>query len=132
MSRLSLAACLAVLAACGGDAGAGPGTPPPPPPPPGGQPGLTATVTMGTTGDGYGGTQPAFVPAQVTIARGGTVTFSNTLGGNHTVTFAAVAGAPANIPAPAAGETPRLFPVAGTFPFSCSVHPVMTGQVVVQ
>lgn len=132
MLRLPWLPGLALLAACGGAGGAGPGTPPPPPPPPGTPPPLTATVSMGNASDGYGGIQPAFVPALVTIARGGTVTFSNTLGGNHTVTFATVAGAPANIPAPAAGDTPRQFPVAGTFPFSCSVHPVMTGQVVVE
>lgn len=126
-----LVACLILLIACSGDSGSGPGTPPPPPPP-GGQGRLTATVTMGETGDGYGGTQPAFTPTIVTIMRGGTVTFSNALGGNHSVTFAAVTGAPANIPAPAVGDTPRQFPTAGEFPFACSVHPIMTGRVVVE
>lgn len=121
---------LASLACAGGD---GPGPSPPPPPPPPGPPApLAASVTMGTAEDPYGAQGPAFVPPLVTIQRGGTVTWTNGSGLEHTVTFAAATGAPANIPVHASGANVRTFPTPGEFNYACQLHPTMTGRVVVQ
>ena len=86
-------------------------------------PPLTATVT--TPGLN-------FSPANVTIARTGEVTWQ--LGATHNVTFAATAGAPANIGTCAAGTctTARTFNTAGAFDYQCTNHAGMTGTVTVQ
>lgn len=138
---MRLIACLAavlVLAACqsSGDpysTNPPPSPPPaPPPPPPGSQFPATATVSLGSADDGYGGTRFAFTPALVTIRVGGTVTWNNPTGIAHTVTFAATTGAPTSIASPAAGMQSRTFSVGGQFAYACTIHPEMTGQVTVQ
>lgn len=118
---------LASLAGCGGNAE--PSSPPPPPPSP---PSPNATVAIGNSSDPYGGTVPAFQPANVAVVRNGTVTWTNTSGVSHTVTFNTAAGAPANIPAHEAGSNGRTFGTAGEFTYYCSIHPTMTGRVSVQ
>lgn len=124
---------LVLLAGCAGDSGYGLGTPPPPPPPPpGGQLPLNASVALGSSTDEYGDARFAFTPATVSIRTGGTVTWSNSTGIAHTVSFAQVAGAPASIPSPAAGMQGRTFPTGGQFPYACTIHPEMTGTVTVQ
>lgn len=139
MCRLSCLALLLLLAACGPSADpysppppppAQP--PPPPPPPPGGQLPLNATVALGSSTDEYGDARFSFTPASVSIRIGGTVTWSNSSGIAHTVTFAPAAGAPAAIPSPAAGMNARTFPTGGQFAYACSLHPEMTGVVIVQ
>jgi len=81
---------------------------------------MTATVTMpGNT----------FSPSSVTIASGGTVTW--TFGAvDHNVTFSAT-GSPANIPTTRNVSVPRTFPNAGSFPYDCTIHSGMVGTVVV-
>lgn len=124
-----------LLAACGGGGGpAGPAAPQgpgSPNPPSQGPPAASATIAMTTTSDIYGESESRFVPASVTIARNGTVTFSNSSGVSHNVTFAGVAGAPADVESHAAGSTTRTFPQAGSFGFSCTNHPGMNGSVTV-
>ncbi|HUF28750.1 MAG TPA: plastocyanin/azurin family copper-binding protein [Gemmatimonadaceae bacterium] len=124
---------LALVVACssGGDDGAdNPGpTPPPPSNPPGGPSG-SATVTMNSTGDGYGGESHTFAPGQVSIVRSGTVTWSNSTGVLHNVTFSS-ASAPTSIENFATGERSRSFPDAGTWSYTCSNHAGMNGSVVV-
>ncbi|MEX1187383.1 MAG: plastocyanin/azurin family copper-binding protein [Gemmatimonadaceae bacterium] len=74
----------------------------------------------------------SFAPASVTIAVNGTVTWNNTSGITHNVTFAATTGAPANIGDHSSGSNQRTFGTAGTFNFSCTLHGGMNGSVVVQ
>lgn len=104
----------------GGDGGGGITNPPPNPPNP---PSATATVTLGAA---------TFNPASVTISRNGTVTWNNTSGTTHNVTFAAVTGAPSNIGDHSTGSNQRSFGTAGTFNYSCTLHGGMNGSVVVQ
>jgi plastocyanin len=84
-----------------------------------------ATVTVGP------GT--AFSPSSVTIPLHGPVKFlwaaGNTL--PHNVTFDAILGAPADISNRTSGEMNTAFHAAGTFPYRCTNHPGMTGQVIV-
>ncbi len=71
-----------------------------------------------------------FVAPTVTLAVGGTVTWSTGTVG-HNVTFSAVTGAPANIATAASTSTARTFTTAGTFPYNCTLHAGMTGTIVV-
>jgi plastocyanin len=99
------------LAGCGGSDGAPPITPP----------GNGAEVF--TPGN-------VFSPFNTTISLGGTVTF--VISGNpHNVIFAS-AGAPANINIVSNTSVARTFNTRGTFPYDCTVHPGMSGQVIVQ
>jgi plastocyanin len=73
-----------------------------------------------------------FSPSAVTIAATEAVTWTNGTGIAHNVTFGQVAGAPANVPDFTAGSVSRPFPTAGTYPYQCTIHAGMTGQVVVE
>ena len=112
MQRFSLLVAVAVIGCGGSDA--------PTTPPPGG--GTTAEVfTPGNT----------FSPFSTTIAVGASVRF-NITGVPHNVIFASVAGAPADINLVSNVVVTRTFNTRGTFPYDCTVHPGMSGQVVVQ
>jgi plastocyanin len=83
----------------------------------------TAQVTAGNT------TQ-TFTPPTVDIANGGTVTWSfGQL--THNVTFGGQTGAPANIATTTNTQVQRTFGTSGTFGYNCTVHPGMSGTVVV-
>ena len=126
-----------LLAACGGGGGGGPAgpsnpqSPGTPNNPSQGAPSASATITMTTTNDIYGESVSQFAPSSVTIARNGTVTFSNASGVSHNVTFASVAGAPADVDSHTSGSTTRSFPTAGSFTFACTNHLGMSGTVTV-
>lgn len=123
-SQLAAAALAAALAfGCGGSdgpttpgggGGGGGGNNPPP---------LSATVqaTVNST----------FNPAAVTIARTGTVTWAFAAL-QHNVTFGTAAGAPADIGNSANTSVARTFSTAGTFNYTCTLHPGMNGSVTVQ
>lgn len=73
----------------------------------------------------------SFSPSSLTIQRNGTVTWSNTSGLLHNVTFT-TSGSPANIPNHSSGDTDRTFAAAGAFSYSCTNHAGMNGSVTVQ
>lgn len=73
-----------------------------------------------------------FSPFTATVRSGGTVRF-NIFGDDHNVIFArTTAGAPADINIVKDVSVDRAFPALGTFPYSCTVHPGMNGEIVVQ
>jgi plastocyanin len=73
----------------------------------------------------------AFSPSTVTVAVGDTIAFA--FGSvPHNVFFDAAAGAPANIPTGTSNAVvSRVFTVAGQYPYTCHIHPGMSGTVVV-
>jgi plastocyanin len=74
----------------------------------------------------------SFTPNTLTVPNHTTVTWNwpnPTVA--HNVTFAAVAGAPANIPDRTTGSQNRTFDQAGTFNYQCTNHQNMTGTVTV-
>jgi hypothetical protein len=78
-------------------------------------------------------TANTFNPSAVTIAKGSTLTWSNTTGVTHTVTFDAVTGAPPSDPSFASGTFTATFNTAGTFPYHCLIHGTsMSGTITVQ
>jgi plastocyanin len=69
-----------------------------------------------------------FSPSTVTIAKGGSVTWTNMDSAGH-----AIAGGSFSSALLGKGESfSQTFSEAGTFDYHCSVHPSMTGKVVVQ
>jgi plastocyanin len=74
----------------------------------------------------------AFSPFTAYVLVGGTVRF-NITGDDHDVTFSKnVSGAPEDVLVVRDTVVSRTFPVKGTFPYTCKVHPGMNGEVVVQ
>jgi plastocyanin len=86
---------------------------------PSGGPAKTVAVSMASF---------AFDPANVDVAAGGTVTWTNNDSVGHTVK---IDGKVSDTIAPK-GTFSKTFAAAGTFPFSCTIHPSMTGNVTVK
>jgi plastocyanin len=68
-------------------------------------------------------------PADLTVAAGGSITWTNADSAPHTVTFDDGTCASGSI-GPGGSVTVR-YDVAGTFAFHCAIHPSMTGTLVV-
>jgi plastocyanin len=93
---------------------------------------LGLTVTPGPSGIATV-TMPglSFIPFTTTINAGGTVRFEFPASA-HNVIFARITGAPTDIQATSNRTVPLTFPVAGTFPYDCTLHPGMSGVVIVR
>ena len=100
-----------VFAACSGDDGAGPAPLRP-----------DSTVSM----PGF-----SFVPFTLNIKVGGTVIFDFPAE-SHNVIFAKLPGAPQDIEETVNRRIARTFNSAGGFPYDCTIHPGMSGVIVVQ
>lgn len=118
LSMLSVAGVLAALAACSCSGGYGTDSQTRPPV----DDGKTVNATPSET----------FTPATLTVKAGDAVTFA--FGGiAHNVFFDAKAGAPADIPnATENASVQRIFASAGTYTYTCHIHPGMQGTVIVQ
>jgi len=98
----------------------------------------TAEVSApaGTSVPGCEETNECFIPAEVTIDVGGTVTWSNDDSAAHTVTSGTAGDGPdGNFDSSLfmAGTTfPWTATEAGEYPYFCMVHPWMIGTVIVQ
>lgn len=117
--RVAAVAVVVVAGACGGG-------------------GTTAPTTGGNTGGNTGGTGGGtsnsitvgdnfFNPSSTTVAVGATVTWTWSTGTTHNVTFSDASSGDKS-----SGSYTRTFNKAGTYAYSCTIHPGMNGTVVVQ
>lgn len=114
--------------ACGGDYSSSP-TPPSPAPSPtpaSGPP--SSSVTIPVRAEFLG--NRAFMPADLNVAVGTTVTWVNTDSTSHTSTSDGTGWNSGTI-APS-GRFSVSFLTGGTFPYHCTIHPGMVGTVVVR
>jgi plastocyanin len=88
------------------------------------------TVTAGAVAAVITMQANTFTPSQVTVRAGQSILFDFPAD-QHNVIFAARAGKPADIPTTSSKAVAVAFPTAGTFPFDCTLHPGMSGTVVV-
>ena len=119
-TRIISASFVVALAACGGGTGPYGAQSPPPPPPPAGN---TVAATAGL----------AFTPNSLTVNSGETVTFA--FGAvAHNVTFDSPdAATPTDIPGNNSNvSVDRAFATTGTYRYHCTIHPGMTGSIVVR
>jgi plastocyanin len=72
----------------------------------------------------------SFSPFTTAVRAGGKVVFDFP-SEPHNVIFASVQGAPADIQATRNRRISRTFAAAGEFPYDCTLHPGMSGVVVV-
>jgi len=121
---------LASAVACGGGySSPTPSPSPTPAPAPGGPPpagSSSITIPAGASTLGRGG----FIPSDLTVVAGTTVTWMNTDSVAHTSTSDAN-GWNSGIVSPG-GQFSFAFPTAGTFSYHCAIHPGMVGTVVVR
>ncbi|MGQ0562448.1 MAG: cupredoxin domain-containing protein [Gemmatimonadota bacterium] len=133
MNRSVVVASLLVLACGGGGAADDPSAPSGSPNNSGGAPSRAEVQMRANSGDyTYGAVTYAFAPSAVTVARGGAVTWTNTSGTVHNVTFGGGAGAPSNLGNFGSGSGTRTFNTAGTFSYECTIHDGMSGSVQVR
>lgn len=124
ISGLAAAAMISLSIACGGSDSTSPYVAPPPPvtPPAAGGPVATTSVNMKGS---------AFSPSAISVSPGANVTFTNSDGINHNVTFDnAAAAASGNF---STGSVILTMPTTpGTYPYQCTIHSGMTGSVQVK
>ena len=115
ISSFLLMATAATIAGCGGSSSLSTG-------PGGGGDGKTVTATTAET----------FTPTTLTVNAGDVVKFDfQSLA--HNVFFDAQTGVPADIPGTNANvSVQRTFATAGTYHYTCHIHPQMHGTIVVQ
>jgi plastocyanin len=96
---------------------------------------LAARATGARAAEGQGGAKVsiadfAFAPETITIAPGDSVTWTNDDGAPHGLEYRD--GAPGMNPLLPGASFTRRFDRPGTYEYNCSVHPYMTGRVVVR
>jgi plastocyanin len=74
-----------------------------------------------------------FTPSQITVTKGGTVTWTNSDSTTHTVVDdLSNAGGPASGDIPPGQSYSFTFNKTGSFQYHCSIHPSMRGTIVVK
>lgn len=126
---LVLSALTCVAAACGGSSGSAYSSTPTTPT----SPSTPATPSAPAVPDLINATASlTFDPPTLTTQVGHTVTFAFASVG-HNIFFDAAPGVPADIPGVNANTSiTRTFNTAGTFTYTCHIHPYMQGTIVVQ
>ena len=74
----------------------------------------------------------SFQPATLTVAKGTTVSFTNSSSVEHNVVFDSPSAGVADIGDITSGTVSRTFGTAGTFAFHCTIHAGMNGSITVQ
>ncbi len=101
---------------------------------------ISISCTKTSTDPGTGGTQPganevwmqgmAFTPATITVSVGTTIKWTNKDSYTHNVTSATSVFSSGPV---SGGATFSFkFTAAGTYPYTCTIHPGMAGTVIVQ
>ena len=119
---------LIIAVACGSDYSAPPTTPSPTPAPAPTSGGPTSTVAIQAGAEALG--NRAYAPAELNVAVGTSVTWTNNDSGSHTADSDAPGWNSGIIPP--RGTFSVTFQTAGTFPYHCSIHPGMVGRVTVR
>ena len=132
---ISAVVLLVLITACGGESYSSPSTPSPSPTPapspaptPSPSASSASTITIQANGRTLG--TAAFVPNPVNISQGGVITWSNTDTTTHDMVSDAGVWDSGRI-APS-GSFNFTFAAKGSYPYHCSIHPNMTGTIVVQ
>jgi len=125
---MSLRTVLAAAALLGTSFGCGSSysTPSGPSPTPSGNTGTPVSIVSGASGQ----TTTAYAPNPITVAVGGSVTWTNNDNTSHTST--ANNGAWNSGVIAAGGKYSMTFASAGSFTYHCTLHPGMVGTVTVQ
>ena len=127
-SRLAIVSAILMLAAACGGSSSSPAVPSPTPSPAAPPPAASSSVTIPTGAAALG--NRAYMPDDVNVAVGATVTWMNIDSVSHTSTSDA-SGWNSGTLAPGA-QFSFAFQTAGTFQYHCAIHPGMIGTVVVR
>jgi plastocyanin len=119
-----------LVTACGSGYSSTPSNPSPTPTPAAAPPSASsaATITIQTSARTLG--MAAFVPNPVNVSQGGVVSWSNTDSTTHDMVSDTGLWDSGRI-APGGGFN-FAFATKGSYPYHCSIHPSMTGTIVVQ
>ena len=128
--RIALGAALIALSVgCSGSYSPSPSPSPMPSPSPTPSPSTQGTPASIVSGSSLL-TTTAYAPNPISVAVGGTVTWTNNDNVAHTSTSNTGVWNSGSVPP--GGTFSMTFPTAGTFPYHCGIHPNMVGTVTVQ